>query len=302
MSKTALILGRYTLTNGTSGLSGREQSALLEELKFASPVAYRKPDPGPNDFDTYIIGPRAGTRRGEPFLTWQVCRDISFRQVRRPDRRSQVVEFEFEETDDCVLSRIVALPRLGVLAAEDGAGEGKLAGWSAIRRFEAIVRAHSRLEFSAQPAGSPEDLRRAIETWELEKFSFQARPFNPHPSNPGKVLSDMMKADGVGELRGQALPVEGAYIKPKEEGIVQETLGLAEKGYATYGATARTPSGAEAVVKKQQFSHDRHKNLERLRGAQQLRVYVDGTDDEKRIVQAVDVLVEFFAPDAISRT
>lgn len=300
MTKTALVLARYSMSTPAGGLSALEQKRLLDALKEAPPIPYRKAEPTPDDHDTYMMAAAQGTRRGEPFLTWQVCRDISFRQVRRPDRKNQVVNVSFEDTDDCELARIVALPRLGVLAAEDGTGEGRLGGWAAIKRFQAIVKLHSDVEFSAEPAGSAQDLKRAIETWDLEKFSFQARPFNPHPSNPGKALSDMMKTDGVGELRGQALPLAGAHMKAKDEGLIQEAMGLAEKGYATYGATGRTPSGAEAIVKKQEFSHDRNKNLERLRGPQQLRVYVDADKDEQRIKQIVDVLVEFFDPDTIS--
>jgi hypothetical protein len=299
MAKSALLLSRYTWEERDRGLSRAEQEERLEQLKAAQPIAYRKSEPESDDFDTYIIAPTSGTRLTVPFLTWQVCRDIRFRQVRKPDRRSQTVRFDFEDTDDCELARIVAIPSLGVLAVEDGTGDGKIGGWSALQRFRAIVGSHTIGKFEAAIAGTPQDLAKAIETWELDQFSFQARPFNPHPSNPGQVLSDMMKADKIGEIRGTALPHEGGHIKPKESGMVQETLGLAAKGYATYGATGRTPSGAKAVIRKQPFSHDRHENLERLRGPQQLRVYIDADDDKKQIKRTVDVLLEFFSPDSI---
>ena len=297
MARSALILARYKLATDNRALSLREQIDLLAVLKDAQPISYRTSEPTDENRDTYVIGPKSGTRYGENYLTWQVCRDISYRQVRRPDRKSQTVEVDFENTDDCELARIVAIPRLGVLAVEDGTGEGQLGGWPALRRFAAIVDEHSLAEFEAEPAGTPQDLKKAIDTWDLEKFSFQARPFNPHPSNPGQILSDMLQADGVGELRAIAITREGANIKPKEDGIVQEAIGLADKGYATYGMTGRTPSGAEAIVKKPPFSHNRNKNMESLRGPQQLRVYIEADKEDARIAKIVDVLVEFFEPE-----
>lgn len=146
----------------------------------------------------------------------------------------------------------------------------------------------------ATPAGTPQDLKRAISTWALDQFSFQVRPFNPHPSTPGDMLSEMLTKDGVGQLRGVAVPNEGAHIHPVAEGIVQETLGLADQGYATYGARGRTPSGAEAVLKKPPFSRDRRKNEERLRGPQQLKITIDADAGETADIQAVQVLIDFF--------
>jgi hypothetical protein len=157
-------------------------------------------------------------------------------------------------------------------------------------------------DFSAVPAGSPQDLRKAVETWDLDQFTFQVRPFNPHPSNPGELLSDLMAKDSVAELRGVALPLEGEHIHPADEGLVKEALGLADEGYGTFGASGRTPSGAEAIIKKQSFSRDRGKNLEKLKGPQQVRVYISGEDENTRIAQAVSVLVEFFGSDTISTT
>ena len=277
-----------------NALSGSEQFALLKHLQDAQPIAYRKSEPTAGDFNTYIIGPRQRQRNGDSYLTWQVCRDVSFRQVRRPDRDTQTVHVTFEDTDDCQLARVVALPGLGVLAVEDSAGEGHLPGPSALGRFGAIVATHTDAEFSAQPAGSPQDLMRAIDTWDLERFAFQARPFNPHPSNPGKMLSDMMQTDGVGELRATVLPKDGQYMHAQEEGIIQEAIGLADKGYATFGAAGRTRTGAQAVVKKPKFSQSKEKNLEQLRGPQQLRVYVTSEQEDDKIRKMYDVLLDFF--------
>lgn len=299
MARTGLVLARYVFASKAGALSRAEQAGALATLKEAPPIHYRVKDPQPDDRNTYIIAPTAGTRKGEEYLSWQVCRDINQRPVRRVDRDTQTVAFDFEHTDDCQLARIVALPRLGVLAVEDSTGEGHLGGWSALGRFSAIVAAYlTDASFEANPAGSPQDLRRAIETWDLDKFAFQARPFNPHPSNPGEALSDLLEKDGIGDLRAIALPKPGAHIHPKDSGLVKEAMGLADKGYATYGATGRTPSGAEAIVKKQAFSYDRQTNMSRLAGPQQLRVYVTAEKDEDRVKQIVDVLIEFFETDA----
>lgn len=302
MARRGLLFARYTLEDEIGGLSLKEHEVLLDRLKDARPIAYRVSDPKEHDYNTYIMAPKSRERRGEAYLTWQVCKDIGSRQVRRPNRETQTVEYEWEHTDDCSIARIVAIPRLGVLAAEDTSGEGHLNGWSAIRRFQAIVNEQNGLEFNAKPAGTPQDLSRAIKTWELEQFSFKARPFNPHPSNPGEVLSDLMSVDDIAEFRGIALPKEGKAIHPNESGLVQEAVGLADKGYATYGARGRTPSGAQAVLKPQKFSRDRQANLDRLNGPQQLRVYIDFDTEKEAVRGMVDALLEFFDPDTKSTT
>lgn len=273
MARTGVMLARYTFMRDGRLLSGVEQLQVLKALNDAAPIAYRVKNPQPDDRTNYIIQPNEGDRKGYKLLTWQVCKELVHRTVRKVDRRSQQVSFGFEPTEDCALSRIVALPELGVLAAEDASGENHLGGWSAIKRFEAMVTAlHDTLEFSAVQAGTAQDLDRAIENWELEKFTFEARPFNPHPSTPGLILSDLLERDGIGKFNATAVPREGRHIAPRTDGIIQETIGLAQQGYAVYGAEGTTRSGAEARVKKPSFSYDRKRNLEKLRGPQQLRV------------------------------
>lgn len=297
MARTGVILARYSFMRDGRPLSGIEQLQVLSALNNAPPIAYRVKDPRPDDRTNYIIQPREGERKGYKFLTWQVCKELVHRTVRRVDRQNQQVSFGFEPTDDCALSRFVALPELGVLAAQDAGGESHLGGWSAIKRFQAMVSAlDEALEFSAVQAGTAQDLDRAIENWELEKFTFEVRPFNPHPSSPGLILSDLLAKDGIGKLNATAVPREGAHIAPRTEGIVQETIGLAQQGYAVYGAEGTTPSGAEARLKKPSFSFDRKRNLEKLRGPQQLRVYVHVEEDEGLIEKFADVLIDFFVP------
>lgn len=295
MARKGIVLARYKFSREGQWLSTAEQKALLDELNLAPPVAYRVRDPQPHDRTNYIIQPRQTSRYGHRVLTWVVCKDLNQRTVRRVDRRRQEVSFDFEDTEDCLLARIVALPDLGVMAAEDGTGEGHIGGWSAIKRFQAIAEASdAAIEFAATIAGTAQDLERAISQWDLDKFTFEARPFNPHPSNPGKVLSDLLATDGIGRIRATTLPRDGAHIVPQDDGIVRETLGLARAGYAVYGAEGTTPSGAEARLKKPKFSFDRDENRTRLSGPQQLRVHVDA--EENNIVQKfADVLIDFFA-------
>ncbi|MCR5878414.1 hypothetical protein [Phenylobacterium sp. J367] len=273
-----------------------DQLRLLTELRDAPPIAYRKRDPGPEDYDTYLMRPAALEIEGYYCITLDVVRDIRFREVLTADRDAQTVRASFEATDEVELAHIVMVPELGVLAVEDRTGEGRLAGSSAAHRLQAMVETRRGFAMQVTQAGGPHDLQLAIRTWELEQFSFQARPFNPHPSTPGEMLSDMMAQDDIGVMRGVAKPKDGRHIKPESDGLVQETLGLAEKGYATYGLKGRTPSGAEAVVDKPPFSHDRQKNLERLNGPQKLRIYVEADTQEEQDRKAVRVLIEFFVP------
>lgn len=297
MARKGIILARYTIARDGQWLTATEQKTVLDQLNLAPPVAYRVRDPQPDDRVNYIIQPAQRRRQNHKVLTWVVCKGLNQRTVRKVDRRNQSVSFAFEDTDDCLLARIVALPDLGVMAAEDMSGEGHIGGWSAIKRFQAIAEAlDESIEFSASVAGTAQDLDKAISQWDLDKFTFEARPFNPHPSNPGLLLSDLLAKDGIGRINATAVPKDGAHITPKDEGMVRETIGLAKAGYAVYGAEGTTPSGAEARLKKPKFSFDRDENKNRLSGPQQLRVHVDATEDN--IVQKfADVLIDFFAPN-----
>lgn len=294
MARVALLLCRYSFDAERGALSAQEQIALLTRLRDAPPVAYRKAEPTADDFDTYLMRPEMQELAGRNAIVLDVVRDVRFRQVTKANRATQTVTATFEPTEEAELARVVMVPSLGALAVHDAVGEGRITGPSAIRRLQAIVATLNDTTLNVTVAGTAQDLQKAIGTWELDQFSFQARPFNPHPSNPGELLSDLLARDDVGELRGVAVPKEGGHIHPADAGLVKETIGLADKGYATYGVRGRTESGAEAVVKKQPFSHDRQKNLDRQKGPQQLRVYIEGDNQDDLDTKAARVLLEFF--------
>lgn len=293
--RVSLILCRYQFDEDGTPTAWREQFRIFDQLKDARPIAYRKSDPGPDDYDTYLMLPKQKEIFGYYCITLDVVKDVRFRQVVKADRINQTLSAEFVGTDEVVKTHIVIVPELGALAVEDTSGDGNLSGQSGASRLQPIVHATKKYSMRISQAGTPQDLARAISTWSLEQFSFQARPFNPHPANPGEMLSDMLAKDEIGEFRGVAVPREGRHIHPKTNGIIKEAIGLAEHGYATYGARGETPSGAEAVVKKQPFSYDREKNLERLRGPQQLRIYIEAEKEEEKEIKSVKVIAEFFA-------
>lgn len=293
--RVSLILCRYQFDEDGNPTAWREQFRVFDQLKDARPIAYRKSDPGPDEYDTYLMLPKQKEIFGYYCITLDVVKDVRFRQIVKADRINQTLSAEFVGTEEVVKTHVVIVPELGALAVEDGSGDGSLSGQSGASRLQAIVQATKKYTMKISPAGTPQDLARAISTWSLDEFSFQARPFNPHPANPGEMLSEMLAKDEIGEFRGVAVPRDGRHIHPKANGIVKEAIGLAEHGYATYGARGETPSGAEAVVKKQPFSYDRDKNLERLRGPQQLRIYINAEKEEDRELKSVKVIAEFFA-------
>ncbi len=294
MARVSLLLCRYSFDTERGALSAREQFDLLTRLRDAPPVSYRKAEPTPDDFDTYLMRPDMKNLESCNALALDVVRDVRFRQVTKTDRATQTVSANFEPTNEAELAHVVMIPSLGGLAVHDAVGDGHINGASAIRRFQTIVATIDGVIMNVTVAGTAQDLQKAVGTWDLDQFSFQARPFNPHPSNPGQLLSDLLSRDDVGEFRGIAVPKKGSHIHPADTGLVKEAIGLAEKGYGTYGVRGRTESGAEAIVKKQPFSHDRQTNLDRQKGPQQLRVYIEGDSSTDLDIKTAQVLIEFF--------
>lgn len=126
---TALLLGRYEIRNDGQSVSAVEQVLLFDRLLGAQPISYRKSEPGPEDYDTYIIRPVGKRILDQPCITLDVLRDVRFRQVLKADRSRQTVTAEFQATEEVELAHVVAMPDLGVFAVEDRSGDGRFPGW-----------------------------------------------------------------------------------------------------------------------------------------------------------------------------
>jgi hypothetical protein len=285
---------RYEFAINDSSLTGSEQFTRLQQVRGRL-IAYRKQHPTPADENTFLMRPRQKTISGRTILTWEIAEQQAMRERTRYDPDSDETWDEAIETDEIKHTKFIAIPEFGVVAVDDRISERNLGARSAVGRakaiFETIPMADARITF----AGTPHDLQRALETWVLDKFSFSVRPFNPTPRALGEELHEWMKKDGIGQVRGFALPTPDHNMRDSHQGLIAEAKGLSDAGYGQISATGTTPSGLQASFNKPALSNDKQKNLERQTHDRMLRIYIapnSSTEEEEAAV--VNALLEFY--------
>ncbi|WP_424362709.1 hypothetical protein [Methylocystis parvus] len=297
MARTnSYLFCRYQILIDGVPLTADGEWETFEEL-VGRPIAYRKRDPKPDDADTYMLKTRQKTVGKYRIHTWEIAQDIKYRERSRYRKSDDEIVNEVVATDEMKHTKFVAIPRLGVFAVSDNVSERSLGARAAVNRFKAILEtSDEECDVIINFAGSPQDAARALETWELDQFSFTVRPFNPHPMKLGETLSEMIKSDNIASVRGLALPNEGQKMQDSSKGLISEARGLADAGYGQYGAKGTTPDGLKASIAKPKFSLDKTKNSEAQARNRVLKVYIDKgeaeEDEERAIVKALIDLYE----------
>ncbi len=268
---------RYELAINDAPLTTTEQLEALVVLRGRL-FAYRKSNPMPVDENTFLMRPRRKTISDRTILTWEVAEQQSVRERTRYDKDRDETWEEAIETDEIRHTKFIGIPQLGVVAVDDRISEKNLGARSAVGRFKAIFETLPMADARVTFAGTPNDLQRALDTWDLDKFSFAVRPFNPTPRAPGEELHDLMIRDGIGQVRGFAMASSEHKMRDSREGLIAEAKGLSDAGYGQIAATGTTPSGLRASFNKPPLSEDKQKNLERQAQARTLKVYIDPCD------------------------
>ena len=183
----------------------------------------------------------------------------------------------------------------GALAVADRISDTSLGGMAGVSRFKSVVRSVRGAKAVVQLAASSEDVDQALSTWSVEQFSFSLRPFNPTPKRLGSKLHDLIVANGIGQMRGVALPTAGEYIHDADDGFVGEAVGLSEAGYGQISVKGRTSEGREAALGKPVFSTNREENQERQQKPRSLKVYFD-LEGKERIdnISIAKALIDFY--------
>lgn len=275
-------------------LPAREHPTLLESVR-GKPAPYRKADPEPHDLNNYVMQLRSEQIRGEACEVFSVGHSIESRLERRYNRAEDRVEVRSVEADDMRLTTIIMVPRLGMIAVKDGSGD-RLNAVSGAGRLGAVLKFNTKCDFKFERTSSHEDVVHAMESLQLEEFTFEVRPFNPHPSNPGQQLHEMLSRNGIGKLKAQALPSTGSAMNSEPEGLISEATGLSGRGYGQFGLTGRTPSGAQIKFKKPPMVGDTGKDIEQQEKPTALRVTVPVDEGEfseyEHVVQTMRDLFE----------
>ncbi|KAB0678048.1 hypothetical protein [Aureimonas leprariae] len=288
---------RYDLTINEMPLSGSEQHDALAEIR-GQMVTHRQPDADEDEGHTFAMRAKHRQLNNHFLLTWAVGYQITQRTIANYNDADDEVDVRIEEGDGIRYAPFVALPELGVLGVCDRSGDPFIGARAGIARFKSVFRkAVDGGDVSVRPAASPQDRQRALKTWDLKRFDFTIRPFNPHPSDPGRKLSELLENERIGKLSGYAVPKEGSSMR-LDEGYITEAVGLADSGYGTYGLRGVTEGGLEAAIVKSPYSDDRKKIQQRQADPQVLRVSVEPQRTfDLEANEVAKALIEFYGDE-----
>ena len=273
--KVPFLFCRYSLLKRGSQMTVKEQFRALKAIK-GQYVAHWKRNPTADDFDTLSMKPSKMALDGHTVLTWFVGYKVDMRSKADYVPDDDDIEINLVAADGIKFTYFVALPELGVLAANDRVNDIQMGARAGISRFKSVFRrlvkdGKADIKFGADR----KDVDSALRNWSLTEFSFSVCPFNPSPKKLGKKLHDMLVADHAGASRGVLFPAEGKRMRQAEDGYIEEVVGLTQAGYGQFGLKATTPEGRPATYGKPKFSLEKSKNEKQQQKPQPLKVYVN---------------------------
>lgn len=252
MSAVPYLFYRYSLVRGTKALTATDLWNILCDNTNIE-VAYRKRYPADKDKDTSWIMPEEYELifNGDAYtiISCFIARHIMLRSCNGYDKENDTIFKKEESTDEYAVCRTIFIPRIGIVAFADLSGEAYIGANSAVSRFDTIIRKITDVDCSLQLASTYADIKDALKKWTLTDFSYTARPFNPSIKKPGDLLHPLLAADNAA-ISGSARPNKEGALLVSDTGFINEVTGMAEHGYAEYGAKGTTPSGFIAKVIK----------------------------------------------------
>lgn len=293
------VLYRYEVTDEDDNVvGGRAHHAMLEDSR-GKPTSYRAEDTSTTRKNT-LMRLRPEHIHEEFVLTFDVGYSITERLERRWDTEADEYNRVSVSADDLIFTSFVLIPRLSVVAVRDGHTD-QLSASAGMGRLRSIIENHSDYWFRYSKSANPDDVDHAMRTFRLTEFSFDVRPFNPHPAAPGERLHELMIEAGVGRFRGKAEPSSTKPMSAEEEGLVAEAVGLSRKGYGQFSLKAETESGAKLTFGKPPFQQDRERSAAAAERPRMLKVAVPYDDpDMTEQEHVVSVMLELFG--AVERT
>lgn len=254
MFGTPYVFYRYKIVEDDVLLTTADQWELLTE-NVGRMVAYRRSNPTPRDMDTYLIMPdhysvvHPKSREELTIHFFNVAKHITSRKTHKYEQdKNDLVKIEVSADED-IFGSVVTIPRLGLLAASDRTGNDYLNAKSTVARFATIIRSIPSIAMQFELASSLEDLGTAVKNWSLDEFSFTAKPYNPTVRVPGDKMHELLEPDNA-KVIGRAKANKGEKLVYSDEGLINEITGLAERGYAEYGAKGKTAQGYFAMIEK----------------------------------------------------
>lgn len=294
MRPVPYVLFRYHLWDEADDrVPWKNQFEIIESVRGkASPR--KLGDTERKNFNNYVMRVRKEHIENELVITFDVGYRITTRVELRWNRRKDEYDMVDVEADDTVHTRVVMVPRLGIMGVKDASGDNLSAG-GAMARLRTIIDTHTDCELAYARTASEEDVEAAISKLSILEFKFEVRPFNPHPSAPGEKLDELLKVAGVGRFKGTA-EARGKHMTNAEGGLVNEAVGLSNKRYGQYSVKGKTSSGAVVTYDKPPFSTDRDKTEAAAERPRALKVAVPRDDpDIAEVEYVVKVILELFS-------
>lgn len=296
MSNPSYAFIRYSIVDENEQImEANTHGDLIRQLEDQH-VPHRNPTQQPPDYDTFIMQVEVLKLSDEDVVLFDIARHIKNRVEHRYNPDAKKLDMVSTNADDTQWTRVVLVPRLNIAGIRNGAGDNKFSARQGVTRIKSVVRHVIGGDFRHEDAGKPEDMDEAIKRLNLTDFNFTVVPFNPHPSNPGQKLHDLLEASGVGRLRGDAKP-KGLAMEVEKDGLLDDVIGLSQNGYGQFGFEGRTESGAEIAYKKPTMHQDRQKNLAERRKPMEMRAHVQqGSASRREEENVVKAIVELYGP------
>lgn len=287
---------RYSVTRNGRSLGASEQLALLNNIR-GRVVAYRKTDPADEDRDSFAMKPSSFEVAGRSVIVWYVGYYLSVRAEAAYNQANDDIIESLVATSGIKFTKFVGVPTLGGVAVQDQASDTHLTAASGIGRLRSIIRSEPGTKAEIEPSASNADVMTALNSWQIEQFTFNVRPFNPSPARMGQILHDLFVANDIGRLRGVAQPPQGHHIENPAEGFIGEAVGLVSHGYGQMSLKGKTPGGQQASFSKPTFSDSRDENAKRQERPRSIRVYFEEAESDDQLnTQIAQSLVDFYAP------
>lgn len=294
MRYASYIFYRYYIYDEADDFVDHSQHRQIVRSAKGEGAPYRSKDPSAGDLNNYIMRYKSKKIEDESASVFDVGYKIASRVENRWNERDD--EFELVDTpaNDVVFTRVILVPKLGIAAVKDGSGD-RLPARSGIARTRSIIEFLTDYSFEYSKTAEMDDVEKAMQLYRVVEFDFKVRPFNPHPKNPGDKLDELMNIAKVGSLRGHAEPSASEGMEKKEDGLLDEVVGLSKEGYGQFKLKAETPSGAKLTYGQPRFTGDRDKNEAASQRPRELKVSVPKNDSESREdAQVVKVMKELF--------
>lgn len=289
MNATPYVFHSYSILKEMSDdeVPTKQHLSIFKSVHKA-PIAYRKLDPSEGDKDTMLVVLKSRQIKNNQVISFFISKRIAERKINIYHRIKDEFEEGLEGTSDSARAFIVVVPYLKKMAIQDKTGEHNINESSAISRLKKIIDEIAKHRMISEYAASAEQVRQAFTVWKIDEVTYSARPFNPHASTPGDILSAQM-ANNNSTISGRVKARKG-ILQDLKNGFIGELLGLSEKGYAEVGAKGKTDAGFIAQIGKSNLKEDVNEPMK-------IRVMMpERAEIEDHVSDIVDVMEQIYEP------